>query len=92
LLSGFWRDDILAERLLRDLALNITNYTKFVLNIIAIVCIITVKLLWIRYVKLGNLFSNYAEPEQFRPGLQIVRKWEIYENCDYFNLYAYEKL
>jgi hypothetical protein len=51
-----------------------------------IVRILAGKLLWVRYVKVSNLFSNYAEPEQFSSGLEIVRKWEICENCNYFNL------
>jgi hypothetical protein len=68
--------------------LKITNYTKFILNSVMIVRIIAGKLLWIKYVKVSNLFSNYVEPEQFRPGLEIVCKWEIYV----FNVYACAKL
>ena len=33
-------------------------------------------------------FSNYAEPEQFRSGLEIIGKFEIYENCHYFTAHA----
>jgi hypothetical protein len=43
-------------------------------------------------VKVSNLSSNYAEPQQFRPGLEIVGKLEMYENCNYFNVYASTKL
>jgi hypothetical protein len=47
--------------------------------------IIAGKLLWIRYVKFSNWFSNYTEPE---PGLEIVCKWEIY----ILNVYTCAKL
>jgi hypothetical protein len=30
--------------------------------------------------------KNYAKPDQFRLGLEIVRKWGIHENCDCFNV------
>ena len=33
-------------------------------------------------------FSNYAEPEKFRPSLEIRGKFEIYENCHYFIAHA----
>jgi hypothetical protein len=51
-----------------------------------IVRMIAGNLLWIRCVKVSNLFSNHAELEQFRRGLEIVRKLD--ENCDYFSVYA----